>query len=184
MALKEPGGITQEIRSVTVDLSPEHSSPAARPATIDMNRITFIDTPGHYMFRQMRGRVVCSSDLALIIVSSDDPSDVPQTREVIQYCDRFQIPIIFAFSKIDKLDDSVLYELTKQNLLYLCQKMFSDEKVISKSFTDEINNAIPISNITGENIHKVTPHTHTHTHKTQTCIHTYIHTYISIYMYL
>ncbi|NPA73901.1 MAG: GTP-binding protein, partial [Epsilonproteobacteria bacterium] len=84
---REHGGITQHIGAYTI--------------TKDGNKITFIDTPGHEAFTQMRSRGAQVTDIAVIVVAADDGVK-PQTKESIAHAKAANIPFIIAVNKIDK----------------------------------------------------------------------------------
>ena len=100
----EAGGITQAISAYQVD----HNG----------DKITFIDTPGHAAFTQMRARGAKITDIVIIIVAADD-GVMPQTKEAIDHAKAAGVPIIVAINKIDKPDanpEKVLTELTEYGL--------------------------------------------------------------------
>ncbi len=88
----EAGGITQHLSAYVV----EHTTKEG-----DKKRITFLDTPGHEAFQQMRFRGADVADIAVLIVSAED-GVMPQTMEALECITKAGIPYIVAINKIDK----------------------------------------------------------------------------------
>jgi translation initiation factor IF-2 len=84
----EAGGITQHVAAYEVTMA-------------DGKNITFVDTPGHEAFTAMRARGAKVTDIVIIVIAADD-SVMPQTKEAIAHAQAAQVPIIFAYNKIDK----------------------------------------------------------------------------------
>ena len=102
---REAGGITQHIGAYTV--------------TVNGQKITFLDTPGHEAFTAMRMRGANSTDIAVLVVAADD-GVMPQTIEAINHAKAAGIEIIVAVNKIDKSNaniDRVKQELTEYELI-------------------------------------------------------------------
>ena len=76
--------------------------------------ITFIDTPGHEAFTEMRARGASVTDIVIIIVAADDGVK-PQTKEAIDHAKSANVPIIVAVNKIDKPDANIDRVLTEMN---------------------------------------------------------------------
>jgi translation initiation factor IF-2 len=106
VAAGEAGGITQHIGAYSVK-------------TVDDRAITFLDTPGHEAFTAMRARGAKVTDVVIIVIAADD-SVMPQTREAINHAQVAGVPIVFAFSKVDKPGadtEKIRNELASMNLL-------------------------------------------------------------------
>ena len=100
----EYGGITQAIGAYQV----EH----------DGHKISFIDTPGHAAFTEMRARGASITDIVIIIVAADD-GVMPQTEEAIDHALAANVPIVVAVNKIDKPDakpDRIRTEMAEHNI--------------------------------------------------------------------
>lgn len=100
----EAGGITQHIGAYQVEKNGK--------------KITFIDTPGHAAFTEMRARGAAITDIVIIIVAADD-GVMPQTKEAIDHAKAAKVPIIVAINKIDKPTanvDKVMTEMTDAGL--------------------------------------------------------------------
>ena len=101
---KEFGGITQHIGAYQIDYNG--------------NKITFIDTPGHAAFTEMRARGASITDIVIIIVAADD-GVMPQTKEAIDHALAAGVPIVVAVNKIDKPEanpERILTEMAENNI--------------------------------------------------------------------
>ena len=105
VASGEAGGITQAIGAYQVE--------------VNGKKVTFIDTPGHEAFTEMRSRGASVTDIVVIIVAAND-GVMPQTKEAIDHARAAGVPIVVAVNKIDLPDanvDKVLTELTEYGLV-------------------------------------------------------------------
>lgn len=103
----EAGGITQSIGASVVTVK-------------DGKKITFIDTPGHAAFSQMRSRGSKVADIAVLVVDASDGVK-PQTKEALSLIKEAQVPFIVAINKIDLPAanvEGVLGELEKEEVLF------------------------------------------------------------------
>ncbi len=101
----ESGGITQHIGAYSVSL--------------DGEEITFLDTPGHAAFTEMRARGAKATDIAVLVVAADD-GIMPQTIEAINHARAAEVTVIVAINKMDKPDaspDKIMQQLTEHGLV-------------------------------------------------------------------
>ena len=125
----ESGGITQHIGAYEVI----HNS----------KKITFIDTPGHAAFTDMRARGANVTDIVVLIVAADD-GVMPQTKEAISHAKSAKVPIIVAINKCDKPESNP--KKIKEELL--------SEDLIVEDLSGEIQ-SVEVSAETGSNIDKL-----------------------------
>lgn len=105
VSVSEAGGITQHIGAYRVNVNNKF--------------ITFIDTPGHEAFTQMRARGAMVTDIAILVIAADD-GIMPQTVEAINHIKSANVPLIVAINKIDKPGadpDRILQQLTEHNII-------------------------------------------------------------------
>ena len=126
VALGEAGGITQAISAYQVKCKGE--------------LITFIDTPGHAAFTEMRARGASITDIVIIIVAADD-GVMPQTKEAIDHAKAVGVPILVAINKIDKPGANVDRVMTELSENGLTPDVWGGDTIVTK-----------ISALTGEGI--------------------------------
>lgn len=100
----ESGGITQAIGAYEIETNG--------------HKITFIDTPGHAAFTEMRARGASVTDIVIIIVAADD-GVMPQTKEAIEHALSAKVPIVVAVNKMDKPSanpDRIMTEMAELNI--------------------------------------------------------------------
>lgn len=130
IASREHGGITQKIGASTIEIMHDGQK----------RKITFIDTPGHEAFTQMRGRGAQVADIALLIVAVDD-GVMPQTKESIQIIKNANIPFIVVLTKVDLPDVNI--EKVKQQIVR--------ENVLLEGYGGDVP-VIEVSSRTGKNV--------------------------------
>ncbi len=102
----EHGGITQQIGAYTINLQDDQS-------------ITFIDTPGHAVFTEMRAQGSAITDIVVLVVSAKDGVKA-QTKEAISHARAANVPIIVFINKMDTPEadpEKVILELSQENLI-------------------------------------------------------------------
>ena len=117
----EAGGITQHIGAYSVE--------------VDGSPITFLDTPGHAAFANMRARGANLTDIVVLVVAADD-SIMPQTIEAIEHATAAKAPIIVAANKIDKPTaniEKIKKDLSMHNLL--CEEWGGEVPLVPVSAT-------------------------------------------------
>ena len=129
VASGEAGGITQAIGAYQVEVKDK--------------KITFIDTPGHAAFTEMRARGASVTDIVIIIVAADD-GVMPQTREAIDHAKAAKVPIIVCINKIDKPEANIERTMTGLVEAGLTPEEWGGDIIVSK-----------ISAVTGEGIEEL-----------------------------
>ena len=129
VTLGEAGGITQHIGAYKVNVNGKY--------------ITFIDTPGHEAFTNMRARGTSVTDIAVLVVAADD-GIMPQTIEAINHIKSANVPMIVAINKMDKPQanpDRIMQQLAENGVL---PEAWGGDAII-----------VPISALTGMGIDKL-----------------------------
>lgn len=126
---KEYGGITQHIGAYQI--------------THNSQKITFIDTPGHAAFSQMRMRGGKAADIVVLVVAADD-GVMPQTVEAISHAKAAGVPMIVAINKIDKPGADV--QKVKQGL--------SEHSILVEDWGGDVI-CVEVSATTGKNLDKL-----------------------------
>ncbi|MEZ4502716.1 MAG: translation initiation factor IF-2 [Dehalococcoidia bacterium] len=126
----EAGGITQHVGAY------QATAPDGRP-------ITFIDTPGHEAFSQMRARGAQVTDVAIVVVAADD-GVMPQTREAIDHVRAAGVPLVIALNKVDL--DNANPDRAKQQLMEvgLVPEEYGGDTIV-----------VPVSALKGEGINEL-----------------------------
>ena len=122
----EAGGITQHIGAYQVEKNGR--------------LVTFIDTPGHAAFTEMRARGASITDIVILVVAADD-GIMPQTVEAIEHAQAAKVPIIVAINKMDRPQanpDRIKQQLTEHNLV---AEEWGGDTII-----------VPISALTGQGV--------------------------------
>ena len=117
VASGEAGGITQTIGAYQVEFNDR--------------KVTFIDTPGHEAFTEMRARGASITDIVIIIVAADD-GVMPQTKEAIDHAKAANVPIIVAINKIDKPNSNVDKVLTELNEYGLTPEEWGGDIIVNR----------------------------------------------------
>ncbi|MGA4508661.1 translation initiation factor IF-2 [Propionibacteriaceae bacterium G1746] len=140
VAGKEAGGITQAIGAYQVETVVDEVE----------RKITFIDTPGHEAFTQMRARGAKSTDIAVLVVAADD-GVMPQTIEAFNHAKAADVPVVVAVNKIDKPTadpDKVRGQLTEFGLVpeeYGGDTMFVNVSALTGEGMDELLEAVVLT---------------------------------------
>lgn len=117
VAAQEVGQITQRIGAYQVEYNGR--------------KITFLDTPGHEAFTQMRARGAQVTDIAVLVVAADD-GVMPQTREALAHARAARLPVIVALNKIDKPTANVERVMSQLSELGLVPQEYGGDTIVVK----------------------------------------------------
>jgi translation initiation factor IF-2 len=117
VAAQEVGQITQRIGAYQVEYGGR--------------KITFLDTPGHEAFTQMRARGAQVTDIAVLVVAADD-GVMPQTREALAHARAARLPVIVALNKIDKPTANVERVMNQLSELGLVPQDYGGDTILVK----------------------------------------------------
>lgn len=126
---KEQGGITQHIGAYQI--------------TVGDNKLTFIDTPGHAAFSQMRERGAQVTDIVVLVVAAND-GVMPQTIESIRHIKQANVPVVVAINKVDLPDVNIIN----------VKSQLAEHDILVTDFGGDVE-AIEISAKTGKGIDKL-----------------------------
>lgn len=132
IAAREHGGITQRIGAYEI---------ATGIKDYENDRITFIDTPGHEAFSQLRSRGATVADIAILVIDAKD-SLMPQTIESISHIKSAGIPFIVALNKVD-LPDANIKKVKRDLLKYEVQTEDLGGRVIAMPISAKVGTGIP-----------------------------------------
>jgi len=117
VAAQEVGQITQRIGAYQVEYNGR--------------KITFLDTPGHEAFTQMRARGAQVTDIAVLVVAADD-GVMPQTREALAHARAARLPVIVALNKIDKPTANIERVMSQLSELGLVPQEYGGDTIVVK----------------------------------------------------
>ncbi|MDJ0520766.1 MAG: translation initiation factor IF-2 [Planctomycetota bacterium] len=133
VAAKEAGGITQHIGAAQVTLA-------------DGRKVTFLDTPGHEAFTEMRARGAQVTDIVILIVAADD-GVMPQTVEAISHAKAAGVEIVVAVTKVDR--DNARPDRAKQQL--------AEHEIYVEGYGGDVS-VFEVSGITGQGVPELLEH--------------------------